>query len=347
MKGVYHIGIDLGSKVIVGTCINSAGDFLWKDAISPGEKNLVNLVTREKGEVYVMFEEGELASWAYRMIKPHVTRVVVCESKQNAWISKASNKCDKVDSDKLARLHRLQEYKEVFQPESDVMATFKKAVQHEDAMVKRAVRLKLQIKAELRREGVFCKGSGVFTKRGSDDALDRLSDPAMRAIIEQDQRLLSIYREELKKSRELVKSLSKDMPIVRHLQDVPGIGPKLSSRFVAYVQTPWRFSSKKKLIRYSKLGIVDRSSDGKPIGWKRLERSGNGALKDLSRKAFQAAMKGRRDNLFRRAYSNSLKNTQNPVHARLTVQRKILSVLYAMWRDGTEFEDHIDAKPRA
>jgi transposase len=347
MKRVYHIGLDIGPGDIVGACINADGDLLWKKTVTPGEKNLIDLVVTEKGEVYVIFEEGEMAGWVYRTIKPYVTKVIVCEPKQNAWIAKASNKSDKVDCEKLARLHRLNEYKEVFQPENDVMATFKKVVQHEDEMVKRAVRLKVQIKAKFRREGVFCKGRGVYGERGSADALNRLSDQTIKAIIEQDIRLLSNYREEIKKARELVKSLSKDMPIVRHFENVPGIGPKLSSRFVAYVQTPYRFSSKRKLIRYSKLGIIDRSSDGKPLGRKRLEPSGNGALKDLSRKAFKAAMRASDDNLFKRAYHNSCMNTHNPVHARLTVQRKILSVLYAMWRDGTEFEDDIDAKPRA
>jgi hypothetical protein len=75
------------------------------------------------------------------------------------------------------------------------------------------------------------------------------------------------------------------------------------------------------------LGITDRTSDGKPLGYRALDWSGNGCLKDMTRTAFLGAMRARTDNVLKRTYRASLSRTQNPVHARLTTQRKLVAML--------------------
>lgn len=109
-------------------------------------------------------------------------------------------------------------------------------------------------------------------------------------------------------------------------------------RFSAYIQTPHRFSSKRKLWRSCRLGITDRSSDGKRRGPQRLDRPGHGRVKDLSRKALLCALRTRSDNAFKRAYHQTLERTRNTGHARLTTQRKILAVLRAIWKGGIEYQ---------
>jgi hypothetical protein len=60
-------------------------------------------------------------------------------------------------------------------------------------------------------------------------------------------------------------------------------------------------------------------------------------LKDVSRKAFEAAMRSSQDNGFKRAYQRALETTHDTTHARLTVQRKIVSTLRAMWITQTPY----------
>lgn len=62
-------------------------------------------------------------------------------------------------------------------------------------------------------------------------------------------------------------------------------------------------------------------SDGKPLRYPKLDTSGCGRLKDVTRKAFEAALRSREDNLFKRAYEQALASTHNKTHARLSVQR--------------------------
>ena len=84
----------------------------------------------------------------------------------------------------------------------------------------------------------------------------------------------------------ILRQESRKYPVIKRLKKIPGIGPVLAARFVAYVGDPNRFN-KRTLASYSCLGVIKRSSDGSPIGRERLSKAGNFALKDLSRTAFE------------------------------------------------------------
>src|SRR5207245_11796285 len=110
------------------------------------------------------------------------------------------------------------------------------------------------------------------------------------------------------------------LPEIRILRTAPGMGPIGACRFSAYVHTPQRFSSTRKLWKYCRLSVSHRSSNGKPLRRPRLDRMGCGRLKDVSRKAFAAALRSRADNGFKRAYYRSLESTRGATHGRLKVQ---------------------------
>jgi len=56
-----------------------------------------------RGDVHVRFEEGTWAAWLYDLLKPHVTKVVVCDPRRNALLQEG-NQNDRVDARKLAEL---------------------------------------------------------------------------------------------------------------------------------------------------------------------------------------------------------------------------------------------------
>lgn len=141
-----------------------------------------------------------------------------------------------------------------------------------------------------------------------------------------------------------MRGMARRYPEIREFKKIPGIGPIGAIPFDAFVQTPERFPNKHKLWRYCKLGIVEKSSDGKPLGFKRLDRAGIGELKSVSYRAWLAAQKG--DNEVRKFYRASLQRTHSTVHARLNTQRKIIAVMYGMWKRGEEYraEVFLDSK---
>ena len=341
MKAVY-LGIDLGVDVCAWYAMDRKGRLVDCGQFMTSEYLLLETIQGISGELHVLIEECEISGWVYRALLPHVKEVKVCNPVVNAWIAKASNKSDRVDAPKLAEKMRTNSFSPVYNTEDEHMAAFKKAVQQEVKITRDLAKLKRIILAQYRREGVSYRNVSAFTESGRQALLDTVSNDRVRQLILQNYRRVEHLSLEKAVCKKMVRAFFSDIPIIQRLLKVPGVGPVSASRFVAYVQTPMRFSSKRKLWRYGRMGIVNRSSDGKPLGRKRLDRRAGGILKDVSRKVFNGAMSRREDNLFRRSYRRSLVRTENPVHARLNTQRKILSVLRAMWRDDTEYDDNVD-----
>jgi transposase len=338
MATVY-VGLDMGSSGFHQVAMDRDKVVLKDRKLDTTEANLIRAFEDVRGEVHVHLEAGELAAWVRRVLKGRVARVVVGHPKSSAWISKDPLKRDRLDAFKLADLLRAGQVHEVYYTDEGHRTVFKQIVQHYDDVTSQEVRLKNKIKAAFREQGIIPKGGDVYGAAGREKFLAAVPSAAAREAIAQLYELLDVTLKAQKGAFRLMKRESERYPEVERFDDVPGLGVVSACRFSAYLQTPHRFSSKRKLWRYCRLGITDRQSDGKPLGRQALDWNGNGRLKEMSRTAFLGAMRKADDNLFKRTYRGTLQRTHNETHARLTTQRKILAVLLAMWKGGTKFRD--------
>jgi transposase len=339
MQQSIYVGLDLGSSRCHQTVINADGSLQMSRSIPTSEQRLRSAFTALGGNVCVHLESGELADWVYSVIKPLVAEVVVSHSRTLAWIGKDSQKNDSIDARKLAELLRLNRVHPVYCEQSDNRRAFKQLVTHYEQMSREQARLKSKIKARLRTLGIIRFDARLFSKSGQAVLLDELKEPAIRQMLAQTFAVLNQMLDVLEQAKTAMIAASNRFPEVRLLQTAPGVGIITACRFVAYIQTPARFSNKRKLWRYCRLGITRRESNGKRLAHPRLDSAGVGSLKDCSRKIFEAARRTKKDNSFKRAYEQSLLNTKNAVHARLSVQRKILSTLRAMWLTMQPYHD--------
>lgn len=327
----FYVGLDLGSTQCYQVVMNESGKIVRSRPFATSKSNLQTAFQGFDGELRVHTEAGELADWVAQVIKPLVTQVVVSHPQSLAWIAKDTRKCDKLDARKLADLLRCGLTHEVFLPVNQWRRTFKQLVRHFDEASRAQAKLKAKLKARLRCQGIICRDSQVFTQAGRESVLAQISDKFLRRMFDGLYSTLDALIEQMKTAKQLMVEAAKQFPEVKLLQTAPGVGVIGACRFVALIQNPRRFSNKRKLWRYCRLGIAHRSSDGKLLSHPRLDRNGCGALKDVSRKAFEAAMRCRADNSFKRSFEKSLAATYNKVHARLSTQRKIVACLRAMW----------------
>ena len=200
---------------------------------------------------------------------------------------------------------------------------------------------KALIKARYRGWGVLrLHGVKVFSAKGRQQYLAQL--PAeeerrmMRRLYGQLDRALEQWKERLQE----VQRLGAKFWEVEQFQRVPGVGPIAAHVFSAIIEEPSRFRSKFKLWNYSQLGITDRSSDNKPLGYQRLDRRGNAELKNLSYHAWRTACKSTTGpNTIKTFYHLSRQRTTGSVrHARLNTQRKILEALWLIWLRHRPFD---------
>jgi transposase len=247
-------------------------------------------------------------------------------------------KNDKVDAQQLCRLLRLGELKRVYHPMDDERAVFKAAVQQYIDFRNQEVRLKQKVKAKFRGWGVHdIEGTHVYNPEKRDQFLGCVPQKAVRNQLSRLYVLMDTALRLQQLAMEECLRLARAYPEIQEFKKIPGVGDVGALVFDAYVQTPHRFTHKSRLFRYCQLGVTDRSSDGKPLGFKRLDRAGNSELKAMSYRAFRCAMSIKRENEVRSFYENSMRNTHNPTRARLNTQRKIISVMHGVWRKEEEY----------
>jgi transposase len=335
------MGMDVHAGTTVLGAMNSLGGFLGNQRFDTSEKGIVQALARFPAKAkYLALEESTLAHWAAQVARPHVSDVLICDPRHNALIYGGALKRDPVDTQKLCRLLRLGELKQVYHPQEDHRAIFKAAVQHYLDLRDQQVVLKLKIKAMYRHWGVVrIPGEKVYTREGRTEYLKQIKSSVVQselkrlyAILDQTEEMEALAAREMKR-------LGRRYPEIKQFKKIRGIGPIGAITFDAFIQTPERFPDKHTLWRYCKLGIIDRSSDGKPLGYKRLDRSGIGELKAVSYRAWLTAQ--RSDNEVRQFYYASLQRTHSKVHARLNTQRKILAVMYGLWKRGEEYRAEV------
>jgi transposase len=338
---IVYVGLDLGSSAFHEVAIGSDGSMTVNRNFTTSEANLRKAVADLRGEIHVHLEAGELAPWAAAVIEPLVQRVVCSHPRDNAWIAKDGDKCDRVDAFKLAELLRLNRFKQVRYPPDQPRRNFKTLVQHYDELTTQQARLKTKVKARLRMQGVIVTGERLFSTAGRKPVLAQVKAHHVRTAISQLYELLDQSVVTQAQAKLLMLRAAQAFPEIKLFRTVPGVGPIGACRFSAYIHTPQRFSSKRKLWKYCRLSVSHRSSNGKPLRRPKLDYSGCGRLKDISRKAFDVALRSRQDNGFKRTYQRALETTHDATHARLTVQRKIVSTLRAMWLNKTPYRDEL------
>lgn len=337
-----YVGLDLGSRNFEQCAMEANGAVTIKRRWQTSESNLIEAFKDLRGDISVHLEAGELAAWAREVIKPLVKRVIVSHARDNAWIAKDPNKNDRVDAFKLAELLRMNRIHPVYYSDERSRRDFKQLVQHYDDLTRQEINLKLKIKSRFRTQGVIVHKRKLYTEKGFKEMLAQVASPLMRKSLLQLYQALCHILEVREEALALMVEAGKRFPEIKSFAEgVPGIGPIGAARFSAYVQTPQRFSNKRKLWRYCRLGICYRSSDGKKLAHPKLDNAGCGQLKDVARKAFDVSTKAKDDNQFKRAYEQALITTHDKTHARLTVMRKIVSVLRAMWLTNTPYQDQL------
>src|SRR5438034_5543435 len=182
---IVYVGLDLGSSNFQQVALNQHGVSRVNRDFSTSEANLVRAFSDLKGEIYVHLEAGELAPWAAAVIAPLVTRVVCSHPKDNAWIAKDADKCDRIDAYKLAELLRLNRFKEVHYAPDQPRRNFKQLVQHYDELTAQQARLKTKLKARLRMQGVIVTGERLFSATGRKEVVARVEARDLRTAIKQ------------------------------------------------------------------------------------------------------------------------------------------------------------------
>src|SRR3981189_2803495 len=105
MNSEKYIGMDVHKESISIAVMNGAGKIVMECVIETKASVILQFINGLSGDLHVTLEEGTWAAWLYDLLKPHVTKLVVCDPRRNALLQD-SNRNDRVDARKLSDLLR-------------------------------------------------------------------------------------------------------------------------------------------------------------------------------------------------------------------------------------------------
>ena len=346
MNSTKYIGMDVHKEAISVAVLNSSGKLVMECILETKASTILQFVQGLRGDLHLTFEEGTWAAWLYDLLKPYVTKIVVCNPRRNALLKEGS-KSDRIDARKLAELLRSNLLRSVYHGEHGVR-TLKELARSYLTISKDLARVMTRLKALYRSWGIPCAGKQVYAPRHRAEWLGKIGETGVRRRAEfyyQQLDALSSLRQEVR--RDLLAE-SRKHRARKLLCQIPSIGPIRAALLIAILQTPHRFRTKRQLWTYSGFGIETHSSadhgyvDGqlqrskKQISIRGLNRNHNHDLKNLFKSA--ATIAAAKAGPFQEFYAALVGKGMRPEMARLTLARKIAAITLIVWKKGVRFD---------
>src|SRR5258708_6058823 len=119
MNDTKYIGMDVHTATISAAVRDSSGNLVMEATLETKAETILEFVHGLRGSLRVSFEEGTCAAWLHDLLKPHVTEVLVCDSRKNALL-RVGNKNDREDARKLSELLFLNKLHPVYHGETGI-----------------------------------------------------------------------------------------------------------------------------------------------------------------------------------------------------------------------------------
>src|SRR5499427_6238440 len=342
-----YIGMDVHKESISIAVRNAAGKIVMESLIETKASMILQFIDGLRGDLHVTFEEGTSAAWLYDLLKPHVTKLVVCDPRKNKSM-REGNQNDKIDARRLAELLRLNHLNPVYHGEHG-LRTLKELVRSYLTVTRDLARVMSRVKAIYRSWAIPCSGKQVYAQCHRAEWLAKITEPGVHRRAEFYYQQLDALRGLRREVRRDLLAESKKHKAWKRLCQIPSIGPIRAAVLLGILQTPHRFRTKRQLWTYSGFGVeVHSSADHQAVKgqlqrkMKRhmevrgLNENCNHDLKNLFKGA--AIVASTKPGPFEEFYAALLAKGMRPEMARLTLARKIATIVLIVWKRGVCFD---------
>ena len=344
MTSAKYIGMDVHKESISIAVRNDAGKIVMESVIETRANAILDFIHGLRGELQITFEEGTWATWLYDLLKPHVSKLVVCDPRKN---SRQGNKNDRIDARELSDRLYMNKLSSVYHGGAGVR-TLRELARSYLTISKDLARVMSRVKAIYRSWGIPCAGKQVYAPRHRAEWLAKISEVGVLRRAEFYYQQLDALRPLRHQVRRELLAESKKHPATKLLCQIPAIGPIRAALLIALIQTPQRFRSKRPLWKYSGFGIEMHSSadyrkvqgqlqrSRKQVSVRGLNRDCNHDLKNLFKSA--ATIASVKPGPFQEFYAALVAKGMRPEMARLTLARKIATIVLIVWKRGVSFD---------
>ena len=292
------------------------------------------------GKKIFVIEECAMASWLYRNLQPFATEVVVCDPRRNALVFKDGDKADDLDAAALAKLCRGGFLRKVHHPLDEDRQALREAVALYYDRVEQRV-------SSLNKFYAACYMHGISARRNQIENVEWREEflGACPRFLRRQLEILSLEIDSVFEQSRLAKQLlvdrAKKFSMIENFCELPGVKWVRASTVFAYIDTPFRFKTIKKIWKYCGIGLQRFASGSDKIGNPKsgrvkLFKHVNYRLKtSIFGAALSAIICG--GNEFSEHYKRMIRNGVSACNARHTVARKMLTVMVGMCKTDSQY----------
>jgi len=274
LEGVRYVGLDVHRKSVVATVLDEGGQVVQQAKFGPTDRELVEFLDQLPGRQKIALEACSMWQHYFDAARSTGAEVVLSDPFKTRLIAKTNRKTDRVDSQALATLLRLDSLPSVFAPPPEIRA-LRSIVRERVFYRRKTTSMMMRIYHELIARGIEYEDR-ILVHRRKREVLRKLGLPlvdrgldAIRAM-EETTKLLDGAIEEAWEA-------SSDAQL---LSTIPGVGKLTSVALVAFLCPIERFGSEEGVGSY--VGLVPSTyQSGEHLYHGHLKRDSNGLLRTL------------------------------------------------------------------
>jgi transposase len=338
---MFIVGFDLGKRKSQ-LCVQTMDGALVIERRLSTTKEALSDFFAERLPARVLIEASTSSEWVTRHLESIGCDVVVGDPRFGPMYARQDRriKTDRRDARALADALRMGAVRPAHR-RSDEARKIRRDVLVRAALVRSRTLLVNQTRSVLESEGLGQVAAGCETEcfpesvrevRLPDDVIDSL-EPSLQQV-DRLSRAIAHFDDALCEA-------SNADPVTRRFDDVIGIGAVTALAFKSVIDDPKRFASSRAVASY--LGLVpSESSSGDSRRQGRVTKTGDTLLRTYLVQAAWAVMRSRSERFTGlRTWAAAIAARRGKSRAAVALARKLARILFAMWRDGTEFDSKL------
>lgn len=329
-----YCGIDVANETSAICIIDTQGEVLRRVSIKTETGDLAEALSG-CGRLQVMIEASPLAEWVATQVEDMEHEPVLVDARAAKHLVSSAKKTDARDAHTLAQMGRSGWYTAVHR-KSAAARMLRSRLQGRQALLRTAKASAASIRGLLRAHGIRVGrvAEGAFASR-----VRELVSVGAAQLSETIEALLVVWQHSRTAAAQLERALrreSRQDPVCRHLQSVPGVGVLVSSVYRATIDDPRRFATPRQVADY--VGLAPRVYQSGEIDKRgRISREGDTLLRWHLVEAAHVLLTRAPDCALKR-WGLALAQRKGASKAKVAVARKLAVLLWRLWRRGEDFQ---------
>ncbi len=332
-----YVGIDVHKQSSHICLLTEEGEVIEERIRTDPSRFAAILGARSRGRIVI--EASTESEWVARCLEALGHEVVVADPNYAPMYATRQRrvKTNRRDARMLAEAARLGAYRPAHRV-SDAQRHIRAQLAVRDALVRTRVRYLGVIRALLRHEGVRVgsgSAAGFRARLQARDLPERLQ-AGIGPLVS----VLAPVNEQIAVADARIAQIVEHDAVVTRLCTAPGVGAVTAVAFVATLDDVARFRGAHQVEAY--LGLVPQElSSGERRHRGPITKTGNGRARWLLVEAAWTILRSTHPSTAAlRAWAERIAERRGKRVAVVALARKLAGILYAMWRDGTEYQPH-------